>query len=619
MTDPTARRAQAYLRAARRHERALQAVERRISLIAGVRLTAFLVGAASAFVAYYDRAPAIYLPIAGLALAVFLAAVWLHRKPYAAAPRLEALLRINREGAARIEGEWDQLPDDGARYLEGAEPQCAELQVFGKRGSLYQLLNRATLPAGRSRLATLLRDGAPPAELPERQAAARELAPLRAFRHRLEAEGRLVRVDDASLESFLRWAEEPVRHGWLRPLVWVGALLVPATWIQVVLSAGFDLTTAWRVTFLLQVVIYGVTTKALSDTYLLLIGDERHRPFVALRRMFALVERRKFESPLLARVQAGLGSGHERPSARMARIESILESLAVRHSALLYAVVSICLLWEVFQSARLEAWRASYGRKLRGDLASLADVEALVSVAGFAYDRPHYAWPEVAAGDEGPAFAAEGIGYPLFARESRVANDFTLPRGGQLVLITGSNMSGKSSFLRTVGSNVVLAQAGAPACARSLRMRHCRLATSIQVTDAPEAGLSRFYAEVKRIAGILHAVEAAERDPDEPPRLYLVDEMLSGTNSRERHLACQAIMHRLVQARRSYGLVTTHDLDLVQVADREGGDVPTYHFSDRFDGEALHFDYKLKEGIARTTNALHVLHLEGIEVPATPA
>ncbi|MCA9546384.1 MAG: DNA mismatch repair protein MutS, partial [Myxococcales bacterium] len=175
--------------------------------------------------------------------------------------------------------------------------------------------------------------------------------------------------------------------------------------------------------------------------------------------------------------------------------------------------------------------------------------------------------------------------------------------------------SGKSSFLRALGANTVLAHAGAPVCADAWTQRACRLSTSIQVTDDPGQGLSRFYAEVRRIRGVLEAVEAAEGDRAARPRLFMVDEMLSGTNSRERHLASRHIVDRLLAAQRSFGLVTTHDLDLVRVADDDGAAIELYHFSDRFDGEALHFDYTLKPGRATTTNALHVLRMEGIEVP----
>jgi DNA mismatch repair ATPase MutS len=330
--------------------------------------------------------------------------------------------------------------------------------------------------------------------------------------------------------------------------------------------------------------------------------------------MFRLVEARRFEGATLGALQRELVGGREAPSRRMRRFERIIEALAVRHSALMYAVVSIGIHWEIFQCARLERWRATHGKTLRRDLEILADFEALASVGAFAADHPPYAWPSVRLDGVDPVLSGRGLGHPLFDHETRRTNDFVVPSAGRLVLITGSNMSGKSSFLRTVGVNTRLALAGAPVCADALEMLPTVLATSIQVTDAPAEGMSRFYAEVKRIAGVVTRAERAQEGG--PHVLYLVDEMLSGTNSRERHLACRAVVQRLVDAPRSFGLVTTHDLELVGVVDSLPEQVECMHFSDRFDGERLHFDYALKAGTATTTNALHVMRMEGLDVEA---
>lgn len=614
-----ARRIVQYTRAAARYGRLRARVERNIAVLAGVRLGAFLVGAAGAFIAWQDRAPA-WWAVAGLGLVAFTVAVVLHRRPFARAPRLEMLTRLCEEGAARLRGDWAALPDDGAAHLDPERPELGELQVFG-RGSLYQLVNRAALPGGRARLAALLRDAVDAAALPDRQAAARELVPLAGLRRRVEAEGRLVaRIDDAAMAQFLSWAEAPAETARLRPWVIAGAVLVPITLTQLVLTIAFKQPTFWQLTLGAQFAIYFATTRRLSAGYLPLLA-ERHRPFVALRRMFEAVERRRFVAPPLAAMRARFDAAGERPSKAMSRLEGVVESLAVRHGALLYGLVSTLLLWELWWCYRLEGWRAAHGRRVREDLAALADFEALASMAALAHDHPRFCWPEVRLGTEpageAPVVAARQLAYPLFRPEKRVANDFTLDRGGQLVLITGSNMSGKSSFLRALGANAILAQAGAPVCAAALSLQACRLSTSIQVTDAPEQGLSRFYAEVRRIRRILEQLDAAEADATLLPRLYLVDEMLSGTNSRERNQASRAIVGHLLSAGRSFGLVTTHDLELVRITD-DRSRVPLYHFSDRFDGKALHFDYTLRAGHATTTNALHVLRIAGIAVPDGP-
>lgn len=615
------RRVARYRRLAARYGRLYDRVDGVISRIAVVRFVAFAVAFLCAIAGLYERSwLPLYGPLVGLGLAVFAVAAWLHRRPYALAPRLKMGQRLCLEAAARLEGDWDALPDDGARFLDPDEPALGELQVFG-RTSLFALLDRAGLPEGRRRLARLLRDGLDPAEVPDRQAAAAELAHLRILRHRLAIEARLVEFDEAAMARVIEWGEadlDVARR--LKPWVWLTRLLVPATFVQLALTLSLDMPTAWQITLLLQVVAWVVTTRYLSPHYGHLLGEAHHQPFGALRRMLALVERRRFAAPVLKAARDALSHGatgrDALPSRRMARFEDIVAALEVRHSGLLYAVVSIALCWEIQQCWRLEQWRLAHGRHLRDDVTGLADIEALASIGGFAADHPGFAWPVVRPTDaDGPPIVAEGVGHPLFAAEARVSNDFTLAERGQLVLITGSNMSGKSSFLRTLGINARLAFAGAPACARALDLIRCAPSTSIQITDAPDQGLSRFYAEVKRIRRVLDEVDAAER-PGATPRLYLVDEMLSGTNSRERHLACRTIVRRLVGADRSFGLVTTHDLSLVSVA----GDLPEQvvcgHFSDRFDGERLHFDYTLKPGVATTTNALHVLAMEGIDVPA---
>ncbi len=608
-----------YRRLAARYARQRQRIDRVIGRIAVVRFVSFAVALACAISGFYERSwTPVYGPLMALGLLVFGVAAWLHRKPYALAPRLERGERLAREAAARLMGDWSALPDDGARFLDPHEPSLGELQVFG-RTSLYALINRAGLPESRRRLASLLRDGLEPAEVADRQAAAAELARLRLLRNRLAIEARLVAFDEAAMGQVIDWAEADLDiQRRLKPWVWLTRLLVPATFVQLGLTLSLDLATAWQITLLLQVVAWVVTTRYLSPHYAHLLGEAHHQPFGAIRRMLALVERRRFESAALQAARDALSRGAQGPlpSKRMAQFEDIVGALEVRHSGLLYAVVSIGLAWEIQQCWRLERWRLDHGRHLRSDLRGLADIEALASIGGLAADHPEFGWATVRADDaDGPPIIARRVGHPLFAAATRVSNDFTLEQRGQLILITGSNMSGKSSFLRTLGINTRLALAGAPVCAAEFDIIRCAPSTSIQITDAPEQGLSRFYAEVKRIKRVLDEVQAAEK-PGATPRLYLVDEMLSGTNSRERHLACRTIVHTLVGATRSFGLVTTHDLSLVGIAGELPEHVVCGHFSDRFDGERLHFDYTLKPGVAQTTNALHVLAMEGIDVPA---
>ncbi|MFN3201358.1 MAG: MutS-related protein [Bradymonadia bacterium] len=603
-------------RQAERYARRRAAVERQISIIAAVRLIAFLVAAAFGFAAVYDREPWLYGPVAAAGLAAFAVAVWMHRRPYALKPRLVALEKVHRAAAARLDGRWAELDDTGAEFLDEGRPDLGELQVFGV-GSLYQLIGRVRTPLARRRLARALSEGESLDDIAARQQAAAELAPLTTFRHRLEAEALSVGVDEAQLDRFLTWAEASPAPSWLDKVRWLPWVTVPATWVLLTLALSFDLQVPWQVPVVLQCIIYGATTLKLGGWYGDLVADEKYQPFVALGRLFRLVERRRFTDPQLVDLQRRLanteGGKAVQPSQAVARLEGIIAGLASRQNALMFFVFNVLGLWEIIYAHRLERWRSEHGRMLRGRLEVLADLEAIAALGGFAWDHPEYCRPTVKA--EGtPVFEATAMGHPLIPAKVRRCNDFTMPSGGRLVLITGSNMSGKSSFLRTVGVNALLARAAAVCCAESLQVVAPSASTSIQVTDAPELGLSLFYAEVKRIKRILDEVQGAQEDGARAPRLYLVDEMLRGTNSKERNLATLAVARSLLAATRSYGLITTHDLSLVRLAEQFPDRVEVYHFTDRVEGKALQFDYRLRRGVSTTTNALDLLRAEGIDV-----
>ena len=338
---------------------------------------------------------------------------------------------------------------------------------------------------------------------------------------------------------------------------------------------------------------------------------ESHTPLVGLSRCFQILEDHQFQEEGLQNWQDQLNQNSP-PSQRISLIASSVQSLAVRHSALLYGIVSIGLLWEIWHGVQVWKWRNQFGTQVQSDLELLYDFEVLSSLADFSFNHPLHCWPTVKSYESHlPLLEAKQIGHPLFKKQGLKCNDFTLAKPVHLHLITGSNMSGKSSFLRTLGTNSVLAFIGAPVCAQNLEICQFRLSASIQIMDDPTQGWSRFYAEVRRIAQVL---EDAQRSTLNRPTLYLIDEMLSGTNSRERRLASRTIARTLLDAPHSFGLITTHDLDLAQLQTLYPQKMQCGHFSDHFDGTRLSFDYQLRSGVAKTTNALLVLKLEGIEV-----
>ena len=265
------------------------------------------------------------------------------------------------------------------------------------------------------------------------------------------------------------------------------------------------------------------------------------------------------------------------------------------------------LLWDVHCAVALVKWRRRSGARLRGWLDVLGEVEALASLGAFAFEHPEFAWPELSPQ---PMLEARGLGHPVLPDDRRVDNDVCFPRCGRALVVTGSNMSGKSTMLRAIGVNAVLAFAGAPVCAASMRIGRARVATSMRVVDSLEEGISHFYAELRRLKGVLDLAARSERGPV----LFLLDEVLHGTNSRERVLGACAVVRQLL-ALGAFGAVSTHDLGITVLQEELGEAVENVHFEDRVEGEVMTFDYVLRPGIVQSSNALRLMRSLGIAVP----
>jgi DNA mismatch repair ATPase MutS len=251
-------------------------------------------------------------------------------------------------------------------------------------------------------------------------------------------------------------------------------------------------------------------------------------------------------------------------------------------------------------------WRARSGSRLRGWLETLGEIEALASLAGFAFERPDFAWPDLTPE---PRLDARALGHPLIDASRRVGNDVSLPAGGRALVITGSNMSGKSTLLRALGTNAVLAGAGAPVCAKALRIGPLRVATSMRVEDSLEQGVSHFYAELRRLKRVIDLA----REPRSAPVLFLLDEVLHGTNSRERIIGACAVVETLLSLG-ALGAVSTHDLGITVLERKLAGRVENAHFEEQVRGDAMTFDYVLRPGIVQSSNALRLMRAVGIDV-----
>jgi len=551
-----------------------------------------------------------------LPAAVFAALVVLHE-------RLLRRLKTQRRAAAyyrsaldRLDGNWPGKGEDGGRYVDPAHLYAQDLDIFGK-GSLFQLLSTARTHIGEDTLARWLMGPAPPGEALARQAAVEELRPSLDLREALAvvAEEARTGVDPVSLAA---WGEsQPLLES--RLLRWSAAAF--SVFGAAALAGGFT-------AFLAVLRLAPVPEQAaalLRDFFFaaylagLVFLYRVRRPLAAvidavehaahdlnlLAQVLLLLERESFHSPKLRELRASLDIAGAPPSRRIARLNRWMEWLDSRDNVFVRLAEPL-LLYSLHLAFAVEDWRRASGTAVRRWLEATGEMEALCALASYAFEHPADPFPEFAL-EGGPRFEAEGLGHPLIPEQRVVRNDVALGGDLRMLVVSGSNMSGKSTLLRTIGVNTVLAQAGAPVRARRLRLSPLVAGASIRVVDSLQDGRSRFYAEIVRLRGILGATAGPI------PVLFLLDEFLHGTNSHDRRVGAEAMARALVD-RGAIGLITTHDLALAHIADALGAHARNVHFEDRLEDGVMKFDYVMRPGVVRKSNALELMRSVGLEI-----
>jgi len=599
VTAPYDARAGAH--AARRDEE-----QRRSRRISSARLALFLL-AAGFFVwtVAARQADPLRLGIAAALFAGFAGLVAWHARVEDRVAWHDALHTVNRRGAARVDRRWDDLPPaDVPEGIDvGHHPYAIDLDLFG-RASLFQWLGPAATPAGAAALAGWLLKAAEPDRIRARQAAIAELAPLVEWREQLAAHGLLASgARQAEIEAFLAWAESPIGPGFYPVVV----TLTVSIWILLALFVlGIVDAALWLVPVTAGLVLWSARGRAIHFQ-LDRAGAGQHAigRYAAL---FAHVTTPGFDTPLLRDVHERLSAGGKLAPACMARLNRIVGFGSLRHSAaILHFPIQALTLWDFHVLHALDRWRASAGSHVRGWMAAVGELDALSALASAQRDNPAWAVPEI---DAEPVIVAQALGHPLIAEGRRVSNDVQVGPPGTLLLVTGSNMSGKSTLLRAVGLNLVLAQAGGPACAARMKCPPADLQTSIRVQDSLELGLSYFMAALARLKGV---VDAAEHPRGHRVLVYLLDEILQGTNSVERAIAVRAVARHLLDAG-AIGAMTTHDLSLASEEPLKLAAVPV-HFTETVDDAGrMAFDYRLREGVATSRNALRLMQMIGIDL-----
>lgn len=591
-TDPRAeyaRRREARLAAAAREVRRF----RKVGL---VRIGLLALGVALAWLAYGGLVSGwwLILPAAG-----FFVLADVQDRISQARRRAERAAAYYEEGLARLDDDWAGKGETGERFVDGSHPYADDLDLFG-HGSLFELLSRARTRVGEETLAHWLLHPAEPGAVRARQAAVAELRSRLDLREDLALLGEGVRSGDDA-RALAAWADAtpwPISR-FLRVSVIVLALLAVAG--LVLWTTGFG----W-IPFLVAVAVGRVFSFRLREPVGRVTSavDRAGRDLSLLSGVLARLERERFESPRLVELRAALDVEGVAPSQQISKLNRLIELLDARRN-MVFAPVAFVLLWETQFAIAIERWRQSSGPAVSRWLAAVGEFEALGSLAGYAYEHPSDPFPELVESET--LFEGEGLGHPLIPESRNVRTDLNLSDAPCVLIVSGSNMSGKSTLLRTVGVNTVLALAGAPVRAGRLRLSPLQVGASIRIQDSLQAGASRFYAEITRLRQIVDLTAGPL------PVLFLLDEILHGTNSHDRRIGAEGVVRGLLE-RGAIGLVTTHDLALARIADELATRAANVHFEDRLEGGKMTFDYLLRPGVVQRSNALELMRSVGLEV-----
>jgi hypothetical protein len=533
-----------------------------------------------------------------LPAAAFLIVLFLHDRVNRATRRAERAVVFYERGLARVEDRWIGGGEPGDRFLDPEHPNAADLDLFG-RGSLFELLCTARTHTGQETLARWLLHPAAAEVVRSRQEAVRNLRDRLDLREDIAALGSSATVDLAGL---IQWAESPrLPHSRaLRVLLFALSILAAVTLI------GWFAGLSDRLWFLASAVLECLIAGALFPRVSRVLKpiERRGGELAVFAGILGRIERESFTAPALLKLRAALGTGGRPPSRRIMQLVALIDWLNARRNQF-FLPFSLVLMWGTQLAFALEAWRATCGQAVARWLDAVGEFEALSALAAYAYENPEHVFPEIVA--DAPCFSARALGHPLLPRARCVRNDVHLCDGVRLLLVSGSNMSGKSTMLRTIGINAVLAQAGAPVRAEVLRLSSLTVGGTLRIQDSLQAGRSRFYAEITRLKQLLDLAKS------NPPLLFLLDEILHGTNSHDRRVGAEAVVRSLL-ACSAFGLVTTHDLALTHLAEQLGPAALNTHFADQIDGDQIHFDYRMQPGIVQHSNALALMRAVGLEV-----
>ncbi|MEO6704882.1 MAG: hypothetical protein ABIN04_03425, partial [Ginsengibacter sp.] len=532
-----------------------------------------------------------YVIIAGILLVfIFVRLVYADLNNQAKIEHTHHLININEDEVKCLAGDYYDLPD-GAHHIPKDHHYANDLDIFG-RASLFQYINRTTSEMGSSRLADYLKQPAAIHLIPERQTALKELSTKSLWLQDLQAMGRKTPITFSTRTRLNEWMKEAPSFSafthwkWLRYLLPV--IIISITTLYIADRVGDGL---FYLTLLVFALIAYQINKVVAPVHdkLSRIAGELNILSVSI----AHIENENFDSPLLKKLQSAFIEKNKKASNDIYDIQKILDKLDLRYNFVLSAPLNILLLWNLQQMLDLEKWKATQKNSTDIWFDTLASFESLNSLAILHFNHPEWIFHTIK--EDYFSIEGTGIGHPLIPENKRVDNYIAIADNGKLMLVTGSNMAGKSTYLRSIGVNVVLAMAGSPVCATAFSVSHVNVISSMRITDNLEESTSTFYAELKKLKTIIEKVNNEERV------FILLDEILRGTNSLDRHTGSSALIKQLIK-KKTAAIIATHDLELANLKEEFYDNILNYHFDVQVSNEELYFDYRLKPGVCNSLN-----------------
>lgn len=584
-------------------ESQIQRLRRNETLLSAIKLVAVVCGILLLVKLATKFTPAPLLAFIVI-LILFAVAVAIHENIIKKRKFHEALKEINENETKSLQGNFLDF-DTGEEFISTDHEYSSDLDIFGNR-SVFHYLNRTTTSIGKRFLSTWLKifpENSNTKEVKERQEAVQELADKLDLRQNIQAHGKFIEDSMKRLESFQDLFDEPDAVLGKIPLI-VFIHLFPLITLGAVVSLFFHVSWIVPVALvLIQGIVNRVTGKVRERIYLL--TSRNAKILTAYSKITAELEKENFACKKLKGYQSELFVEEKSASSHIKKLSTLLGYFDMRLSKEFHLLFNNLLFWDLNCVYRIEKWKKKTGPVIHKWFDVIGNFEALSTFANALFNNPDWTMPEMS----GPEFGLEAlsIGHPLIPKAENIRNDVSLQQKGNVLIVTGPNMSGKTTFLKTLGVNIVLATAGGPVCAKRFVLSPLKLYTSMKVTDSLDKKLSLFYAELQRLKMIMDAILSKE------PVFFLIDEMLKGTNESDRHKGAIALIRQLVE-NKADGVLATHDLELTKLEQDYTETITNYHFDGYIEEDNLLFDYKLKTGICQSSNALELMKRVGIKV-----